>query len=47
MELPKEQRPPDKLIWDGTTEEMISWIDRVVYKKEPQVFKLDISNIEG
>ena len=47
MELPKEQRPPDTLIWDGTSEEMAEWIDKVVYKKEPQTFTLDVSEIEG
>lgn len=29
-ELPKDKRPPEKMIWDGTPEEMEDWIDNVV-----------------
>lgn len=28
-ELPKEKRPPDDLIWDGTSDELEEWIDKV------------------
>lgn len=46
-ELGKEKRPPDDIIWEGSQEDIDSWIDRVIYKKEPQQFKLDVSEIEG
>lgn len=37
-ELPKEKRPPDSIIWDGTSEELDDWLDRVLGdpKKRPQ-----------
>lgn len=28
-ELPKDKRPPDKLIWEGTNAELDDWFDRV------------------
>jgi len=28
-ELPKEKRPPDKLIWYGTSEDIEKWFDKV------------------
>ena len=46
-ELSKEKRPPDDIIWDGTQDDIESWIDRVIYKKEPQTFKLDLIDVEG
>lgn len=32
-ELPKEKRPPDSLIWEGTSEELDDWLDKVFDKK--------------
>jgi hypothetical protein len=29
MEVPKEKRPPDHMIWWGTSEEMEDWLDRM------------------
>jgi hypothetical protein len=29
-ELPKDKRPPEKMIWDGSPEDMEDWIDNVV-----------------
>jgi hypothetical protein len=29
-ELPKTKRPPDSIIWDGTSEEMDEWLDKVL-----------------
>lgn len=29
-ELPKEKRPPEEIIWDGTSEEMDDWLDKVL-----------------
>ena len=28
-ELPKEKRPTEKMIWEGTSEDIESWIERV------------------
>lgn len=33
-ELPKEKRPDDKLIWEGTAEEIEDWFDRVFDRKK-------------
>lgn len=33
-ELPKEKRPPDKILWYGTPEEMDDWFDKVFGKKK-------------
>jgi len=46
-ELPKEKRPPDKLLWDGYSEELEEWIERVVYNNEPDGVDMIISDIEG
>ena len=50
-ELPKEKRPPDYIIWDGSTEEMDDWLDRVLNhpgKNQNQVeFLIKDSDIEG
>lgn len=35
-ELPKEKRPSDHLIWDGTSDELDKWFDRSMKNKEPQ-----------
>ena len=47
MELPKEKRPPDEMIWDGTTEEMEDWLERVIKKNEPTVNTFVIDDVEG
>jgi hypothetical protein len=46
-ELQKEKIPPDSILWDGTQEELSDWIDKVIYKKQPQVFKINVGEIEG
>ncbi len=33
-ELPSEKRPPDSIVWWGTSEELEEWIDKVFDKKE-------------
>ncbi len=37
-ELPKSKRPPDSIIWDGTSDELEEWLDKVMGdpKKRPQ-----------
>jgi hypothetical protein len=49
-ELPKEKRPPDSILWDGTSEELTEWLDSVLdRKKKPDGLMLSIgeSEIEG
>lgn len=47
-ELPKDKRPTDDLIWDGTPEEIDDWLDRVFDKKnKPSKINLDLSEVEG
>jgi len=33
-ELPKEKRPPDRLIWHGTPEDIEAWFNKVFKTKE-------------
>ena len=35
MELPKEKRPPDTMIWYGNQEEIDDWFDKVFKKEKP------------
>lgn len=48
-ELPKEKRPPDLLVWEGTSEELESWLDKVLNNKQSTKANLiiDDSKIEG
>ena len=48
-QLPKEKKPPELMIWDGTTEEIEEWLDRVYKIKEPQKAEIMISldDVEG
>lgn len=47
-ELPKEKRPPDKLIWDGNSDELDDWMERVFRNPgEKDGIDLIISEIEG
>lgn len=41
-ELPKEKQPPDLMIWLGTSEEVESWIDRVLSNKQQSTANLVI-----
>lgn len=34
-ELPKEKRPPEYMIWYGTTEEIDKWLDVALNNKNP------------
>lgn len=45
-ELPKEKRPPDTVLWEGTAEELEEWLDKVfdTKKDSPDVV---ITDIEG
>jgi len=33
-ELPKDKRPTDKIIWDGTSSDLDNWLDRVYGKNK-------------
>jgi hypothetical protein len=48
MELPKDKRPTEELIWEGTAEELEDWIDKVFDRKQKSnVAVLDVANVEG
>lgn len=48
-ELPKEKRPPELMIWEGTSEELESWVEKVLSGKQQSKANLviDESKIEG
>jgi hypothetical protein len=48
-ELPKEKRPSEWMIWEGTSDEMESWIEKVLTGKQSPTANLVISekDIEG
>lgn len=47
-ELPKEKRPPDYIIWDGTSEDMSEWLDKVLGDRKVKTdVEILISDIEG
>lgn len=46
-ELPKDKRPPDQLIWDGSSEELDEWIERVFNKNESLTTEIDMADFEG
>lgn len=46
-ELPKEKRPPDKILWDGTSEEMDEWLEKVLDHKSQTEVDILISDVEG
>jgi hypothetical protein len=49
-EMPKDKRPPEMTIWDGTSEEIEEWIDRVYGTKEavdPYKSEFLIDYVEG
>lgn len=46
MELPKDKRPPEDVIWEGTSEELDEWLDKVFDRKESTTVDLIISEVE-
>lgn len=48
-ELRKEQRPPDDILWDGTSEDLDNWLEKVLNpkKKEQNEVQLLIKDVEG
>lgn len=45
-ELPKEKRPPEKMIWEGTAEDVERWLENVFGNKTRQEFDFIISDSE-
>lgn len=48
--MPKEKRPPELTIWDGTSEDIDGWIEKVYGNKETTeavTNEFIIDNIEG
>ena len=45
-ELEKEKRPPDMMIWDGTSDEIEDWLDKVFGRKPDGKIELVISDSE-
>lgn len=45
-EVDKEKRPPEKLIWDGNSDEIEEWFDRIFKRKEKTESGIVI-NIDG
>lgn len=45
-ELEKEKRPPEMMIWDGTSDEIEDWLDKVFGRKPPDTIELVISDSE-
>lgn len=47
-ELPKDKRPTDEIIWDGTPEELDDWLDKVFDKKPKDgTIEIDLDDVEG
>lgn len=45
-ELPKEKRPDDRLIWDGTSDELEKFYDRMFKGKENNISEIVFSDSE-
>lgn len=46
-ELPKDKRPPDSILWDGSSEEMEEWLEKVLDKKQQTEVDIFIKDVEG
>ena len=49
-ELPKEKRPPEDLIWNGTPEDLEDWLEKVFDKGKGDnevTFSISPKEIEG
>jgi hypothetical protein len=45
-ELPKEKRPPNNIIWDGTSRDLENWLDTVFNNKKPPQTNIFINEDE-
>lgn len=47
-ELPKEKQPTDDILWDGSSEDLEEWIDRVLdHKHTTTVTDINLAEVEG
>jgi hypothetical protein len=46
-ELPEDKRPPELMIWDGTVDEIESWINNSMSGKQSNTADIYVENIEG
>ena len=48
-ELPKEKRPPEDILWDGTSEELEKWLNDVldIKKKDKKPGYIYLDDVEG
>lgn len=45
-ELPKEKRPPESIIWDGTSDDIEEWLERVFSPKEQSTVDMLLDDVE-
>jgi hypothetical protein len=45
-EVSKDKRPTEKLMWDGSPEEMEEWIDKTILGKTQATIEINDSDIE-
>ena len=45
-ELPKDKRPPEKLVFDGTREELENWLEGVLSDKIQPTVTINLSEVE-
>lgn len=41
-ELPKEKRPPEMMIWDGTYDDIEEWLDKVFDRKKKKDYDIEL-----
>jgi len=47
-ELPREKRPPEDMIWDGTSDDLDEWLEKVLSDPESKKeVEFIINDIEG
>lgn len=45
-ELEKNKRPPDSIVWDGTSEDLDNWLDSVFNRKEKSDLEFDFDKLD-
>ncbi len=47
-ELPKDKQPTNEILWDGTSEDLEEWIDKVLdHKHTTTVADINLADVEG
>lgn len=46
MELPKDKRPPEHLVWSGTQDEIEQWLDDVYFNRNNKI-EISLADVEG